>query len=175
MQAASSIVSLNSRIADTDAISGASTGSGTTRPAATGPLPPGLAQLPGTARQTAQTGPAGVPDALATDPSGLSPAALAQARRLPDWVYGIGTALENALQVSGQARPVAMYPEVMNAVGRLQAKGTLPGGIATALRGHDGRIVRLLYGLIRNEALLHNGIDRTVGGAGQGVAAMAAE
>ncbi len=45
-----------------------------------------------------------------------------------------------------------MYPEVMNAVGRLQAKGMLPGGmLRAALRGHNGRIVPLLYGRDRQD------------------------
>jgi hypothetical protein len=114
---------------------------------------------------TSQSGPEGQSQGtFAPDTSGLSPAALAQAQRLPDWVYGIGASLQDALHKSGQARPVNMMAEVHGALDDLQGKGWLPDDLATGLKGHTGRIIPMLYELIRNEALLRNGIDRTAGG-----------
>ena len=85
------------------------------------------------------------------------------AKRLPAWVYGLGANLQDALHISGQARPVNMAGEVNDALSSLQARGWLPDDIADGLRSHSGRVVPQLYELIRNELLLRNGIDRTAG------------
>ena len=107
----------------------------------------------------------------APDTSGLSPDAMALAKRLPAWVWGLGNDLQTALHVSGQARPVNMAGEVNNSLNRLQARGLIPDDIADGLKAHDGRIVPTLYELLRNDMLTTNGIDRTAGGAGVGSAA----
>ncbi len=102
------------------------------------------------------------------DTSGLSPAAVAQAQRLPQWMFGLGSDLQNALQVSGQARPVNIAAEVNGALDSLTSRGWLPEDLADGLRGHQGRVVPIIYRLLLNEMLLGHGIDRTVGGSGLG-------
>lgn len=109
----------------------------------------------------------GQPGTYAPDLGGLPPAALAQAARLPEWQWGIGKSLQDALMVSGQARPVNMAEEVHNALGAMRDRGWLPADVADGLKGHQGRIVPALYDLVRQEVLLRNGINRTVGGTGQ--------
>ena len=109
----------------------------------------------------------GQPGTYAPDLGGLPEAALAQAARLPDWQWGIGKSLQDALMSSGQARPVNMAEEVHNALGAMKDRGWLPPDVADDLRAHQGRIVPALYDLLRQEVLLRNGINRTVGGSGQ--------
>ena len=109
----------------------------------------------------------GQPGTYAPDLGGLPPAAQAQAARLPAWVFGLGTNLEEALHASGQARPVNMAEEVHGALDAIRNRGWLPADVADGLRGHQGRIVPALYDLVRQEVLLRNGINRTVSGAGQ--------
>ena len=109
----------------------------------------------------------GQPRNYAPDLGGLPPAALAQAARLPDWMYALGSNLENALHVSGQARPVNTHAEVLDALGSLQDMG-LPSDVVQGLATHQGRVVPLLFNLIRNTMLKKYGIDRTVpSGTGQ--------
>ena len=109
----------------------------------------------------------GEPGTYSPDLGGLPPAALAQAARLPDWMFALGSNLENALHVSGQARPVNTHAEVLDALGSLQDMG-LPADLAQGLATHQGRVVPLLFNLLRNTMLKKYGIDRTVpSGTGQ--------
>lgn len=112
--------------------------------------------------------PGGVPAAFdPTGPGGLSFDAMLQAARLPQWMFGLGTALENALQASGQARPVNMSSEVHQALDDLHTSGALNGDMVAALKAHSGKVVPLVYNLIRNAMLLRNGVDRRVEAAQQ--------
>ncbi len=128
-----------------------------------------LAPTPGEAQGTpnALMQALGQPGTYAPDLGGLPPAALAQAARLPDWQWGIGKSLQDALMSSGQARPVNMAEEVNNALGAMRDRGWLPPDVADGLKKHQGRIMPALYDLLRQEVLLRNGINRTVSGAGQ--------
>ena len=100
-----------------------------------------------------------------TNGAGLSGDAALLAARLPAWQYGLGTALEQALHVSGQPRAVNHAAEVGSALDDLVADGALTPAMATALRGHQGRVVPLVYGLIRQRMLLSNGLDRRTAAA----------
>ena len=108
---------------------------------------PGAAARPGDYDPTAALG-------------GLNGDAMAQAQRLPTWVYALGSNLEDALQRSGQARPVNMMAEVHGALDDLQSAGMLSPEMVDALKGHQGRVVPLVYNLARNALLLRQGIDR---------------
>ena len=98
---------------------------------------------------------------------GLNAAAALQARRLPAWQFGLGTALENALHISGQARAVNPAAEVGQALDELQGEGLLDPDVVEALRGHQGRVVPAVYNLLRNAMLVRNGVDRRVMAAQQ--------
>lgn len=124
---------------------------------------PGAPGVPG----EGAAGPVGA--TVAAGPQGgLSGPAALQAARLSPHVYALGAALQSALGASGLARPVNMAGEVNAALDRLQAKGMLEGDVAEALKSHQGRVVPMVYGLIRNEMLMHNGIDRRTSEAQQG-------
>ena len=124
---------------------------------------------PGSLRGSGVT-PGGSGDYDPTSPGGLNADAALQAARLPAWTFGLGTALEQALHVSGQARPVNMAGEVGQALDDLEQSGALSQEMVARLKGHNGRVVPLVYGLIRNSMLLRNGIDRRVSDAQTGQA-----
>ena len=125
---------------------------------------PGSPVAPGSLRGSGVT--PGTPgDYDPTGPGGLSGDAALQAQRLPAWVFGLGSALEQALHVSGQPRPVNMAGEVGQALDDLEQSGALSPEMVAGLKGHDGRVVPLVYNLVRNALLMRNGIDRRVVGA----------
>ena len=123
---------------------------------------PGSPAAPGALRGSGVT-PEGSPgDYDPTGPGGLSGDAALQAQRLPAWVFGLGSALEQALHISGQPRPVNMAGEVGQALDDLEQSGALSPEMVARLKGHDGRVVPLIYNLVRNSLLVKNGIDRRV-------------
>ena len=127
----------------------------------------GVAGAPGSPAPGALRGsgvtPGGSPgDYDPTGPGGLSGDAALQAQRLPAWVFGLGSALEQALHISGQPRPVNMAGEVGRALDDLEQSGALSPEMVAGLKGHDGRVVPLIYNLVRNSLLVKNGIDRRV-------------
>ena len=104
------------------------------------------------------------PDQLQADlgaSQGLPPAAQAMAQRLPQWKYGIGAALQDALTQAGTPKNVNMSSEVNQSLSDIDAQGWLPPGMTDQLKAHPGRVVPQLYDLIRNVTLMRHGIDRT--------------
>ena len=131
---------------------------------AAGPLSPqGIA----TARAIAAnpTGPTATQAALASlsDPvpgiEGLSKPALVQGQLLPDWQYGIGQSVMQALNLRGMPKNLSPVQVAEAAVRSLQAKQAFSPEFANALMAHSGRVVRGVYNAIRNEAMLAHGVD----------------
>lgn len=90
---------------------------------------------------------------------GLSREAVLHGELLPEWQYAIGAALKQELQTAGVAKNVNTAREVAEAVAALRDRGAFAPEFAQALLGHSGRVVRGVFNLIRNEALLRHGID----------------
>ena len=108
---------------------------------------PGSPVAPGSLRGSGVTPGGSQGDYDPTGPGGLRGDAALQAQRLPAWVFGLGSALEQALHVSGQPRPVNMASEVGQALDDLEQSGALTSEMVDGLKRHDGRVVPFVYNL----------------------------
>lgn len=124
-------------------------------PGATPPGPP--AEAPGAAPRAA-----GGPETGGTlaNPE-MGAAALAQAKLLADWKFGVARDVHEDLLRSGMPKNLNYAREVNAAVMALQKRGLFDAEFGAALMAHRGRVLRPFYNLIRNEVLSRHGIDRT--------------
>lgn len=81
-------------------------------------------------------------------------------KRLPDWQYKLGENVEDALNRGGNPRQLNYAQEANAALGRLESQGLIDNDFRTKLVSYDGRMPPRYYNLVRNEMLLHYGIDR---------------
>jgi hypothetical protein len=123
---------------------------------------PGSPEAVATAR--AATATPTPPEANLTAPmpgmDGLSDVAKAQGALLPEWQYGLGKNLADALSLQGTPKPINMAQEVQTALDSMKARGWFDQMFSDALMAHNGRVTRGLYNVIRNEMLGNHGIDR---------------
>ena len=130
----------------------------------------GAALAQARARAGGASGPSVAPTGDATGlsapldgPVGLSPDAMREGQLLPEWQYALGKNLQDALVAAGTPKPVNYAQEVQGAVNGLRDDGVFDQTFADKLMGHDGRVVRGLYNLVRNRMLLEAGAgDRRV-------------